>query len=249
MKEIDLLPKWYKSGRRRQIGYRTQYAALGSVFVAMMLWNSIANHSISKTEAELAQAKSKQAEVTSASEEFARIKNEVTQLQKKTKYIEEIDSKIDVASVLAEISFLIDKKIVLSKVEFSAEKFADRQGGKAYNGSVVRVAGSSFGGKKDLPLGNVRFKVVLNGVASDGRDVAELICRLEDSPYFCQVIPSFSRNKKINPVRNSTLGNRIQKGKISNGVKTESSVSGRDLQVSEFKISCELANYLQEEKS
>jgi len=50
-----------------------------------------------------------------------------------------------------------------------------------------------------------------------------LICKLEDSPYFCQVIPSFSKNKKI---------------------KAEGSASGKELQVSEFKISCYLANYL-----
>ena len=85
------------------------------------------------------------------------------------------------------------------------------------------MAGGNFAGKKAMPLGDVRFKVVMSGVASNARDVGELICRLEDSPYFCQVIPSFSRNKKI---------------------KTKSITSGRDFPVSEFKLSCYLANYL-----
>jgi len=45
---------------------------------------------------------------------------------------------------------------------------------------------------------------------------------LEDSPYFCQVIPSFSRNRRI---------------------RTERRVIGEDYQVSEFEIICYLANY------
>jgi len=49
-----------------------------------------------------------------------------------------------------------------------------------------------------------------------------LICKLDDSPYFCQVVPSFSRNKKM---------------KVGTGL------AGENFQVSEFEISCYLANY------
>ncbi len=219
MREVDFLPNWYTSGRRRQISYRTQCVALGGVFVVMMVWNFVASHSISKATAELAQEAARQAEVESASREFAAVKSEVTRLQEKVKSIEEIDSKIDVASVLAEVSFLIDEKIVLDKVEFGAERFAGKQEGKSGSGSAVRVVRAKFGGKGAPLLGDVRFKVVISGVAADAGDVATLICKLEDSPYFCQVYPSFSRNRKIK-VR-----------------------AGEDLQVSEFEISCYLANY------
>ena len=219
MREIDFLPKWYESDRRRQISYRTQYVALGGVFVVMMVWSFVASHSISKATAELAQEAARQTEVESASREFAAVKSEVTRLQEKVKSMEEIDSKIDVASVLAEVSFLIDEKIVLNKVEFGAERFAGKQEGKPNSGSAVRAARAEFGGKGAPLLGDVRFKVVIGGVAADAGNVAALICKLEDSPYFCQVYPSFSRNRKIK-VR-----------------------AGEDLQVSEFEISCYLANY------
>lgn len=222
MNEIDFLPKWYKNDRRQQFSYRTQYIVLGTIFVAMLMCNLVTTRSISKAEAELAEGEPRVTAAKNVSQEFARIKSEIVELQQKAKYVEAIDSRIDVASVLAEISFLIDKKVVLSKVEFIAEKFSDRQLVAANNSSVVRIAGSSAG-KKDFPFGNVRFRAVLSGVASDSRDVAELICRLEDSPYFCQVIPSFSKNKKI---------------------KAHGSASGKELQVSEFEISCYLANYL-----
>ena len=219
MREIDFLPKWYTSGRRRQISYRTQCVALGGVFVVMMVWSFVATRSISKATTELAEGTAGQVEVESASREFAAVKSEVTRLQEKVKSIEEIDSKIDVASVLAEVSFLIDEKIVLDKVEFGAERFAGKQEGRPGGGSAVRAARAEFGGKGAPLLGDVRFKVVIGGVAADAGNVAALICKLEDSPYFCQVYPSFSRNKKIK-VR-----------------------AGEDLQVSEFEISCYLANY------
>ncbi len=225
MKEIDFLPTWYKSGRQRQISYRTQYAGLGGIFVAMVVWNFVVIHSLSKAEAALAQAELKLESTESATREFAEIKSEAAHLQTKARTIEEIDAKIDIANVLAEISFLIDKKIVLSKVEFIAEKFGGKQEGKPNSRSTVRVVGGNFSSKESLPLGDVRFKVLMNGVASDAGDVAALICRLEDSPYFCQVIPLFTRNKEV---------------------KTAADAGGEKFQVSEFEISCNLANYRQE---
>jgi len=228
MKEIDFLPKWYKSGRRRQISYRTQYVGLAGIFVVMMVWNLAASRSISKATTGLTQAQSKVSATESTSKEFGKIKSKVTQLQKKTEFIKEIDSRIDVAGVLGEISFLIDKKIVLSKVEFKAEKFADGQGRRANRASAFTAARGNFAGKQTLPLGNVRFKVVISGVAADASKVAELICRLEDSPYFQLVYPSFSRNRNI---------------------KTGTNLAGENYQASEFEISCYLANYRQEGKN
>ncbi|MFA5252385.1 MAG: hypothetical protein WC454_07360, partial [Phycisphaerae bacterium] len=76
MKEIDFLPKWYKNSRQRQISYRAQYAGLGCIFVAMIVWNFIATHSLSKAAAEFAQAEFKSASVKSVAREFAEIKSE-----------------------------------------------------------------------------------------------------------------------------------------------------------------------------
>ena len=220
MKEIDFLPEWYKSGIKRQVGYRTQVIGLGGVLVIMIVWNFVTNHSISKAKAEVEQRKAIQADAESVSREFAEIKSEVTALQKKVRSMEEMDSKIDVANVLAEISFLIDDNIVLSRVEFDAERFVDEQGGKASrHAAAAGAAGRSFAGKGTLPLGDVRFRVVIKGIASDASDIADLICKLEESPYFFLVYPSFSRNKKMN------VG------------------TGKDFQVSEFEIGCYLANY------
>jgi hypothetical protein len=222
MKEIDFLPEWYKSGKRREVNYRFQYIVLGGIFAIMMAWNLVATHSISRASAQISRQKPIQVEAEKASHKFAEIKSQVTKLQKKAESMGRIDSKIDVASVLAEMSFLIDEKVVLSKVEFGAEKFAGGQRGGAGRGSTVRFARGSSAGKNALWLGDVRFKVVINGVAAEAGDVAELVCKLEDSPYFSQVIPSFSRNAEVKAAKS------FEEGKF---------------QVSEFEISCYLANY------
>ncbi len=193
--------------------------------MAMIMWNFIAVHSLSKTTTELAQAKLHSESTENVTQEFTKIKSEIAGLQKKAKVIEKIDSKINVANVLAEISFLVDKKIVLSKVEFIAEKFDGNQGGNLNNRSTVRVVAGNLNSKESLLVGDVRFKILINGVASDAGSVAELICKLEDSPYFCQVIPLFTRNKDM---------------------KTTINTDGEKFQISEFAISCNLANYQQQ---
>jgi hypothetical protein len=247
MKEIDFLPEWYKSGRRRQISYRTQYVALGGLFVVMLVWSLLSARTLSKATAELARTASGQLQTPNVSREFANVKNELEDLQKKVGLIEEMDSKIDVASTLAEISSLIGEKVVLSKVEFVAESFAGTPERKPSGGSVVRVASGGLGAKQSPPLGEVRFKVILNGIASDPSDVAELICRLEESSYFCLVYPLFSRNKTIDALGSSAKHPDIHGTRTPGEIRGNIGLAARKYQVSEFEISCYLANYRQDE--
>jgi len=242
MKEIDFLPEWYKSGKRRQTGYRAQYIALGGIFAVMMMWSFVTTRSISKAKGEFVQAAARQAQAENASRESAGLKGEIMSLQKKAGTIKQIDSKIDVASVLAEMSFLIDKKVALSKVEFIAEKFVDKQGAQPNNSSMVRVALPKFNAK-GAPLGDVRFKVVICGMAADASDTAALICKLEDSPYFCQVVPSFSRNTEVKAANYPLLASGTNAGEKARDAQRDVRESDKSVWVSEFEISCYLANY------
>ena len=235
MKEIDFLPEWYKDNKRREFGYRTQYIALAGIFAVMVVWNFTAAYSISKAKAELVQMSAGKAEAESTSEKMDWIKSEVASLQKKAESVEEIESRIDLASVLAEMSFLIDERIVLSKVQFIAQKFADERQVKPNIVSAVRVARGKIGNKGALPLGGGRFNVVMGGVAADASDEATFVCKLEESPYFYNVIPLFSRNKQMSRETNPAVRpQNLEKG-----------VSGpqKNFHVSEFEISCYLANY------
>ncbi|MFX0199635.1 MAG: PilN domain-containing protein [Candidatus Hodarchaeota archaeon] len=250
MKEIDFLPEWYKSGKRRQVSYRTQYVAISSVFVVMMAWSFIATRSISKARAQISQMATQQAQAKMVSDEHTGLEDEIRVLRKKAESIEEIDSKIDVASVLAEMSFLIDERIVLRKLEFIAEKFVNEQDTKKSPGvgTVVRVVQSSMRNKKELPLGNVRFKVVIAGIAADTNDVAALMCKLEDSPYFCQVILSYSRGSDEIGIKNASsfrTGTNVVQGVEKNRNLVRDAGAQGKIQVNEFEINCYLANYRQ----
>jgi Tfp pilus assembly protein PilN len=250
MKEIDFLPEWYKSGRRRQVSYRTQYIALGGIFVVMMVWSFTAMHSVSKARAQVAEMTENQAQAKRVSAEFAGIEDEIRALRQNEESIEKIDSRIDVASVLAEISYLIDEKIVLKKIELTAEKFVNGQDAtkSTSTGTVVRAVRTNSNNTKGMPLGNVRFKVVLAGVAADASDVAVLMCKLEDSPYFCQVVLSFSKGDAKIMVENASLISKettVDQGKAERKDNIKEAAGQSEIQVNEFEINCYLANYRQ----
>ena len=241
MKEIDFLPEWYKSGQRRRISYRTQYIALCGVFLGMVAWNFVATNSISKARAQFGQMSTRQTEAEMLSSELAELISEMKGLEKKTQSIDEIVSKIDVASVLAEMSFLIDKRIVLSKVVLVAERFEEKQQARpsTHSGTVVRAVRTKLSPEHEQPLGDVRFRVTIGGVAADASDVASLICKLEDSTYFCQVVPLFSRAAEINTVSSTPSDLRRKSPNVRGGI----SETGGNIRISEFEISCYLANY------
>ncbi|MBN2272648.1 MAG: hypothetical protein JXN61_18690 [Sedimentisphaerales bacterium] len=240
MKEIDFLPEWYKSHKRRSASYRMQCVVLGGIFVIMMVWNYFEAGSISRAEAEIARLAGGNAETQGATVRYSQLKAQIADLQKQAATMKNIDSRIDVAGVLAELSFLITRPTVLSRVELTAERFADgpSDGGPKYGGGLVKAVRIKSGEAGALPLGDVRFKVVIGGVAPESSDVAALICRLEDSPYFFNVVPSYSRNTVIRPVRSSV--------RRSSAVETSGGKAATDIRASEFEVSCYLANYRQE---
>jgi hypothetical protein len=227
MKEIDFIPEWYKSSRRRQISYRTQYVGLGCLLVVMAVWSLVTGYSISRARTELAEQAARHLEMQPVLQEFAETKLQVAELHKKARLVAEMDSRIDVAGVLAEMSFLIDRTIVLSKVELTAEAFMNEQKDKSKISSTVRVASGKTTGKETAPLGTVRCKVVISGVASDAGDVTELVSKFEGSPYFHEVTFSVG----------------------GNAVTAAAGAAGSDVETTEFKIGCYLANYRQEEPS
>ncbi len=245
MKDIDFLPEWYKSGVRREVSYRTQYMALGGIFLVMAVWSLTASRSVSKARAEFADMAAMHTQAESVSKDLAVLENRFSSLQKKLESMEEIDSRIDVSSVLAELSFLLKEEIVLSKVEFIAEKFPNEQKDKASTptGAVVRAVRVRSRQEQQLPLGNVRFKVVIAGVAANGGDVADLILRLEESPYFFQIVPSYSRSKDLEVESDPSPGTATDAVRRTSETRGRTAAAGKSLQASEFEISCYLANY------
>jgi len=219
MKEIDFLPTWYTNDRKRQIGRRTQYIILGGVFVLMMVWNFVTVSSVSTASAQVDSLAEKLQNAKSLSQQYSQLQQETEQLKLKAEIVEMTDSHFDVAATLAEISYLMGKRIALNRITLKSEPLALDSKKK---GNAIRLARNSYDAKKEGTPVKSRFRVIISGVACDATNVAELIVRLENSSYFSQVIPSYSRNNQIT--------DRASKG-------------SKQYQISEFEISCYLANY------
>ena len=215
MKEIDFLPEWYKSKRIKRVSYCTQYVTLGLILLIMLMLNFVLHRSTSMVKADLIEMSSERTNAENVSLEFSRARNQQIDLRKKIERYNKLDSRINVPNVLGELSFMIDKKIVLSKVEFNEESF---------NAQQTRNKKTD----EEQILGDIRFKIAISGYAADSSDVAKLVCKLEDSSYFCNVYPTFSRN--------TDLGGKVI-------------FSGNIDQLSEFEIVCYLANYRQKKNS
>jgi Tfp pilus assembly protein PilN len=221
MKDIDLLPDWYTSGKRKQQSLRSQYLILVGVVVIMNVWNFVAANSLSGTEQRIREDMHKCAKARAVIAKTKEITGRIDELSKKAKLLDAIDSKINIAAVLSELSFLVDGKVVLSDVKFEAQKFnTDVQSSPSASG--IRVAGASSNKSADTPLGNERFLVTLRGIADQTSDVGKFVRRLEESDYFRDVSLAFSRSKNV---------------------KVSAVQSSEQRQVSEFEISCDLANY------
>jgi hypothetical protein len=122
-------------------------------------------------------------------------------------------------------------------VELIAEKLNEQYASNAAAGFAVRPAGFGSSGKEELFLGDVKFKIMLGGIAADASEVGEFVCRLEDSPYFSAVYPAFTRNKQVK-IAGASAGGAQNTGRISR--EQEGSI-----QLNEFEIGCYLANFIE----
>ena len=219
MKEIDLLPEWYKNSRRHSISFLTQYIVLSSIFMSMLIWCVISAAAVSRGSSEIERLEKQKMQLEKETALFSKYSGLISDLTEKTKTFRQIDSRIDVAAVLAELSYLVDEKIVLSGISFVAEKI---DGSAKASQSAPRTAQSSGTGNDVLLSGDVRFAVRINGIAKEAADVAQLTIKLEESPYFSQVVPLFTEhtaNKGVGP---------------SGAARKESA---------DFDIGCYLSNY------
>jgi hypothetical protein len=234
VKELDFLPEWYKDDRRRQMHMRRQYAALVVVFLLMMAFNATAIHRAGKAAAEGVHLENQRVGAEAVVHEFDVLTKQLNELKIKAGLVEQMDSRVDMAAVLAEMSHTIDDSIVLRKVEIQAEPFGRPEDKGPLKSSAVRLSDRPASADKEMPLGRVKFRIVLAGVAAHPADVADLVCKLDASPYFQRVHPSFYGNAKAPAGTKSALG--PQAG--GSGVQPRGT---RDL--TEFEIVCYLANY------
>lgn len=229
MREIDFLPEWYKESKRRRLHLRRQYVALTVIFLAMLTYNLTSEYRVAKAGAEIMQFEDQRVEAEEVMRQFNQISRALGEHKAKAEVIEQIDSRIDLGAVLAEISHLINDRVVLSRVDFISEPIARTDKKQSGGGSTVRAVSRSDNAAGQALLGDVRFRIVLAGVAVESGDTTALFSRLEESPYFTRVSMSFSRPGTIN---------------VSPGPTGQTPARAREtLGVTAFEMTCYLANY------
>jgi Tfp pilus assembly protein PilN len=212
MKEIDFLPEWYTANRKRRVSYHTQFAVMFGIVAIMGAWGFYTARCVSNAQAQVEMTTTGQLTYEQAAAEYQMLEREMADLNIQSAVFSSLESKLPLSQVLAEISFLVDSHIVLTDVQIEAHQFENTQNASG----PVRVVRAS---QNRTVQGDAYFKCTIMGLASDTGDVAKLIRKLEDSPYFDQVIPGFSRTKLV-----------------------------KDREVTEFEIGCTVSNFRQVRK-
>ncbi|HSW00153.1 MAG TPA: hypothetical protein VLI39_08275 [Sedimentisphaerales bacterium] len=233
MKELDFLPDWYKDRKRRHSQVRKQYIALAAVFLMMMTFNVTALHRATTVAAEVSRQEEQRAQAEATVHEFNLVTRELNQIKAKADLVRRIDTRIDIAPILAEISHIVDESVVLSKVELVGEPVSSPNDVRQAQGPSVR-AFAADDWRRAAPLGESTLRVVLAGVAAQPKDVADLVFRLDQSGYFRQVRPSFYGRSQV----------QIDPAPAVSTTGTAPRTDGsRTMDVTAFEITCALANY------
>ena len=233
MKELDFLPDWYKRDRRHQSNVRRQCVALGIIFLVMMTFNLTATHRANRVAADLSRMEDRRILAETITYEFNETTKALNTLKARANLIEQLDSRIEVSAVLAEVSHLIDDTVVLRKVELLAEPFPKADEKEQKRSVAPRAAGKKESSGETLPAGHTRFLMPLSGIAASPADAVNLVRRLEESSYFRRVQPSYS-NAKL-PIAAKSPGGAADRGTAA---KPQAS-----LDVTEFEMACYVANY------
>lgn len=213
MKEIDFIPEWYKSGQKRINSYQRQYVLVTCLFIALLAWSYAAGSFVSYGRASVESTQKLLDNSKPLEQEYTELKGEIAELQKKVFVLERVRSKVDISAVIAELSNLVDDRIVLSKLSFNCTT-ADTDSANVSK-DIIRFSAHPRSSQSALPGANSVVKVVVSGIAAQASDVAKLISSLEESPYFCHVLPGYSRNLKL-----------------------------KQRKATEFEIGCYVANYV-----
>jgi hypothetical protein len=215
MKEIDFLPQWYRQKRRSQSNYRIQYFCLVCLAVVMSVWTAAELHAIAGARAHLetmrASQASKNADIT-----YTTMKTQFQTLHVYADILTRIDPHLRISAVIGELSSVTGAKVKFSRIHIQAEKFPQKDAGPEMPANTIRAVREAMTDKSGPWEGDIRFKVTMTGIASDATHVAALVHRLEQSPWFSRVTPSYCKNSTVN-----------------------------EHVVSQFEITCYIANYVE----
>ena len=194
MNEIDFLPQWYKKSKRRRVNYRRQYIVLGGLFLSMLAWSVSGSYSVSLLNAQVEIMENSISCNDMVASRYQVFQDRMTDLQSKAELLDKLDSDLKMTSILGELSYLSTDNILITKLDIKSEKMAfSDDAGKS---GSVRFSSGETKTDKSMPESDVRFRVIIRGLASSAAEVTTFISQLEESSYFCEIVPGFMKNAK-----------------------------------------------------
>ncbi len=197
MTEIDFIPQWYKADRKRQQWYQRQYLMLILAAGLLCLWCLAAGHSAARASAAVNAAQADFEKGIRTYKQFRQLEDRCAQLKVKSQLLHTITPHSRYSAALAELACCIGPDVVVSNLVLQRQPL--EKGVAELNGKTkVSVQVKPADRNAPLPLAGVGVtQVDLSGIALSGKEVAGLIEALEQSAYFGNVAPVFSKNKQI----------------------------------------------------
>ena len=195
MREIDFIPDWYKKTRKKNTNYYRQYLIVGGLTAILVVWSFVNGLNVAKAKAEVEDIKLCSQTGENITTVYSELKKKYEVLNGNLELVGKVENKLCFSDVIAEISHLASENILVKEMHINSELFSEeKKTGRASKASALENDDAVF------PPGPVKFKVTLKGLASDSLAVADLIKKLEQSSYFKNIIPGFSRNKEVNNI-------------------------------------------------
>lgn len=192
--ELDFIPTWYHENRRRRNWYLRRYLVIAVITGLWMLGNLFSGTVISKAYADLEGLRSTYEKGLQIIFQSRRLQEDISLLSQQRRLISRLRPRTAVTPVLAELSRCIGERAVLTDLTLSQVPLETifESAPKSAAVSVKFSPGQKAEWQKDT---DTVARIRLAGFALDGAEVAALISRLEESEYFTQVIPVYSKNE------------------------------------------------------
>lgn len=188
MRDLEFLPQWHRKLRARRRALFTQvWATLALVFSAA-LWLWLANVNIRQNSQTLHALDTQSRQLEQEMAQMERLESLLKQFKQQDEVLKQLGVHVESGRLIARIADALPESVALTNINFD---ILERK---------VQLTGMQQAALKDpstIPMDR-RMLVKVDGVAPSDVELATILTELSRSPFFENVTPVFSRDKRQN---------------------------------------------------